>query len=132
MKSNGRRMPTLLMLVLMLGMTGCGSAEKKRKPDRSLTRTDFEVILDEGCKPVAGAPLWTCDEDTYLKIGELGIRLQGRVMELEKDLTHFEKRIELTRDEYEARLAEPWRNPWIVIPCALAVGFLTGGLIFGL
>lgn len=132
MKNARKLMPLVLMVVLSLSRTGCGGAEKKPTPPESLTKTNIEVLIEEGCNPISEAhplplsetPQWACDEEALLKLGELCIRLQERVVSLEDDIKYYDRKLDLKEDFYEAKLNQWYRRWYVTLP----LGFLAGGL----
>lgn len=114
----------------MISSLGCGSAEKKPTPT-SLTETEIESIIEEGCNPVTEKYSfdpshieWVCNEEALLAVGELGIRLQEKVLDFKDEEAYYDKKLGLTEDFYEAKLDQWYRTWYITIP----LGFLAGGI----
>ena len=67
---------------------------------------------------------WVCEHSIFNEMVELGIQLQEKVIFLEQDIKHFDKKMEITQDFYQAKLDKWYRHWYITIP----LGVLFGGI----
>lgn len=125
MKSARMKRLIVLSLVLSLSGIGCGGVEKKPTPE-SLTKTKFETLIEEGCKPIPLTTRWECEDAPLMEAGELGIRLQERVTSLEEDMKYYEQKLELKEDFYQAKLDQWFRRWYVVLPIGFAIGLASG------
>jgi uncharacterized protein YceK len=116
-----RRVLSVLLAVCLVGVSGCGSVEKRPTP-KDLVKVDFEQIADEGCQPTPGQPQWCCADKTFEEMTELGIRLQEQLHDLSQDIKYYDKKLEYTEDFYQAVLDE-WHRKWYIM---LPLGVLGG------
>lgn len=129
----------LTVLVLALAIVACSSTPRKSTPPadaEQLSKDLFGAVIKEHRPPGPGETLVRVSRLRAVDRGILGL---GRAFELQaaeidslRRTGALDVQAEKNRTaDAETRLASPWRNPWIVIPVALAIGFGVGvGLAF--